>query len=331
VPVDDLIISGTKPVSPEAIEGVCRQLAELGLIEWTTYIGHGPRIGSARITANGSSAVELGSWAGVNIQFPGRVPDHPKKEVGLRRDPQLVQKLLERLEAYPARYGDVFVVNGDDPRLAVDGFTSDQINYHLEQLREMGYVENLRSQPAIGITFSGLTPHGHDFLERNREKPSPPSTLVTETVSNKVFIVHGHDEAAKNEIALFLSSIGLEPIILHLRPNGGRGLLTKFREESEGASFAVVLMTPDDEGGAVGTAARRTRARQNVVFELGFFIGQLGPAKVAALVKDDVENPSDFDGIAYTKFDSGGRWKTELARELHHANVPFDPAKAFSA
>jgi hypothetical protein len=98
VPVDDLIISGTEPVSPEAIEGVCRQLAELGLIQWTGCIGHGPRIGSARITANGSSAVELGSWAGVNIQFPGRVADHAKKEAGLKRDLQLIQKLLERLE-----------------------------------------------------------------------------------------------------------------------------------------------------------------------------------------------------------------------------------------
>ena len=90
-------------------------------------------------------------------------------------------------------------------------------------------------------------------------------------------------------------------------------------------------MTPDDEGGPVSGTERKARARQNVVFELGFFIGHLGPNRVAALVKDDVERPSDFDGIAYTKFNSEGRWKTELARELHHARVPFDPAKTFSA
>jgi len=284
------------------------------------------------MTANGSSAVEQGSWAGVNIQFPGRVPDHAKKEVGLRRDPQLIQKLLDKLEAYPSEYGDVFTLNGDDRLLAVDGFTSDQINYHLEQLRETGYLDSPGSQPRIGITFAGLSPSGHDFLDRSRAKtPLSPTSAVTQAVSNKVFVVHGHDDAAKNEVALFLRGIGLEPIILHLRPNGGRGLLTKFTEESEGASFAVVLMTPDDEGGSLSSAARRNRARQNVVFELGFFIGRLGPAKVAALVKDDVESPSDFDGIAYTKFDSGGQWKTELARELHHARVPFDPAKTFSA
>jgi predicted nucleotide-binding protein len=249
----------------------------------------------------------------------------------LKRDPQLLQKLLERLEEYPARYGDVFTLNGDDPLLAVDGFTSDQINYHLEQLREMGYVENPRAQPAIGITFSGLSPRGHDFLERNREKPSSsPTTSVAQVMSNKVFAVHGHDAAVKSEVALFLSGLGLEPIILHLRPNGGRGLLTKFREESEGASFAVILMTPDDEGGPVSGVERKARARQNVVFELGFFIGHLGPHRVAALVKDDVERPSDFDGIAYTRFDPEGRWKNELARELHHAKVPFDATKTFT-
>jgi predicted nucleotide-binding protein len=149
--------------------------------------------------------------------------------------------------------------------------------------------------------------------------------------SNKVFVVHGRDDAAKNEVALFLRAIGLEPIILHLRPNGGRHLLTKFREESDGAGFAVVLMTPDDEGGLAGAADRRPRARQNVVFELGFFIGKLGPASVAALLKGDVEKPSDFDGIAYIAFDPGGHWKTDLARELHHAKMPFDPAKALVA
>jgi Predicted nucleotide-binding protein containing TIR-like domain len=72
--------------------------------------------------------------------------------------------------------------------------------------------------------------------------------------SNKVLLVHGRDDAAKNEVALFLRAIGLDPIILHLRPNGGRHLLTKFREESEGAAFAVVLMTPDDEGQLAGSA-----------------------------------------------------------------------------
>jgi predicted nucleotide-binding protein len=173
-------------------------------------------------------------------------------------------------------------------------------------------------------------------LEEEIEFATPPqfaefAATAARQVSRKIFLVHGRDDAAKNEVALFIRAIGLEPIILHLRPNGGRHLLTKFTEESEGAGFAVVLMTPDDEGGLSGAENRRPRARQNVVFELGFFIGKLGPASVAALLKGDVEKPSDFDGIAYIAFDSDNRWKTDLARELHHAKVPFDPAKAFTS
>jgi predicted nucleotide-binding protein len=175
--------------------------------------------------------------------------------------------------------------------------------------------------------------------EAMSEPVDPPyaiaKTALSQTGSghpgNKVFLVHGRDDATKNEVALFLRTIGLDPIILHLLANGGRHLLTKFREEAEGAAFAVVLMTPDDEGNIAGASDRQPRARQNVVFELGFFIGKLGSASVAALLKGDVEKPSDFDGIAYIPFDAGSRWKTDLARELHHAKVPFDPAKAFTA
>ncbi len=144
-------------------------------------------------------------------------------------------------------------------------------------------------------------------------------------LSKKVFVVHGRDNDAKNEVARFLGKIGLEEIILHERPNSGRHLLTKFQEESEGASFAVVLITPDDEGGLSGEPPRK-RARQNVVFELGFFIGKLGAACVAPLVKGDVEKPSDFDGIG-----SAGAWKGFLARELKAAKVPFEAEKVFEA
>jgi predicted nucleotide-binding protein len=159
---------------------------------------------------------------------------------------------------------------------------------------------------------------------------SPNLPLTKQPPSRKVFLVHGRDNDAKNEVARFLSKIGLEEIILHERPNSGRHLLTKFQEESEGASFAVVLITPDDEGGLSGEPPRK-RARQNVVFELGFFIGKLGVARVAPLVKGDVEKPSDFDGVGYSALDPAGAWKGLLARELKAAKVPFEADKVFEA
>lgn len=162
------------------------------------------------------------------------------------------------------------------------------------------------------------------------ETASPTTKPQSRPPSRKVFVVHGRDNDTKNEVARFLERIGLEAIILHERPNLGRHLLTKFREEAGNVGFAVVLITPDDEGALIGQPLRK-RARQNVVLELGFFIGKLGTERVAPLVKGDIETPSDFDGIGYITIDAAGGWKGLLARELKGANVPFDPARVFEA
>jgi len=141
--------------------------------------------------------------------------------------------------------------------------------------------------------------------------------------TGKVFVVHGHDGAPKAEVARFIEKLGFEAIILHERPNKGRALITKFREEAAGVGFAVVLMTPDDLGKAGNAAELNARARQNVVFELGFFIGKIGPERVAALVKGNIELPSDFDGVVYISLDNDD-WKTKLGTELKVAGYKID-------
>ena len=147
----------------------------------------------------------------------------------------------------------------------------------------------------------------------------PPATSTALDLS-KVFVVHGHDSAPKAEVARFIEKLGFEPIILHERPNKGRALITKFREEAAGVGFAVVLMTPDDLGKAEKAVDLNPRARQNVIFELGFFIGKLGPERVAALVKGDIELPSDFDGVVYISLDKED-WQAKLGRELQDSRV----------
>ncbi|MGO8869718.1 MAG: TIR domain-containing protein [Alphaproteobacteria bacterium] len=141
---------------------------------------------------------------------------------------------------------------------------------------------------------------------------------------SKVFLVHGHDGEVRETVARFISEkLGLEPVILHERPNKGRTIITKFREESAGVGFAVVLMTPDDVGKAAEAAVLKPRARQNVVFELGFFIGALGAENVAAIVKGDVERPSDFDGVVYISYEKED-WRTKLGQELQSAGYQID-------
>lgn len=145
--------------------------------------------------------------------------------------------------------------------------------------------------------------------------------------SNDIFLVHGHDERAKAEVALFLERAGLPPIILHEQANRGQTLIEKFERHGKASGFAVVLLTPDDVGGQVG-APTEPRARQNVIAEMGWFAGRLGRERVCVLRKGAVVVPSDFHGVAYTDMDERGAWRNELARELREAGYNGDWAKA---
>jgi predicted nucleotide-binding protein len=141
---------------------------------------------------------------------------------------------------------------------------------------------------------------------------------------SRVFIVHGHDDAAKEALARFLERLKLEAIILHERATGGRTIIEKL-EHYGSVDFAVVLLTPDDIGAARADAASpKPRARQNVVLELGFFIGVLGRAHVCALHKGGLELPTDFVGVGYVSMDDAGAWRFLLARELGAAGFTID-------
>jgi predicted nucleotide-binding protein len=161
-----------------------------------------------------------------------------------------------------------------------------------------------------------------EYLADDAEEAEPAKVDdVPRELPRAVFIVHGHDEASRETVARFLEKIGFRAVILHEQANKGRTLITKFKDEAAGIGFAVVLMTPDDVGSAAGDNLK-PRARQNVIFELGFFIGALGPERVAALVAGDVELPSDYDGVVYISLE--GDWRTRLARELQAAGYEID-------
>ena len=143
--------------------------------------------------------------------------------------------------------------------------------------------------------------------------------------SRKVFLVHGHDNEAKEGAARFLERLGLQPIILHEHPSSGRTIIEKFETYSDDISFAVVLLTPDDVGAAASDAASlKGRARQNVILELGYFMGRLGRTKVCALYKGEIELPSDYQGILYVDMDRHGAWRAKLAQELVQAKLSID-------
>jgi predicted nucleotide-binding protein len=144
-------------------------------------------------------------------------------------------------------------------------------------------------------------------------------TTKVEPDSRKVFLVHGHDEAAKQSVARLLEKLGLQPIILHEQPNKGQTVIEKFEANSD-VGFAVVLLTPDDVGRATSDKKLKPRARQNVVLELGYFFAKLGRARVCALYKG-VELPSDVVGVIYAPYDEHDGWRVKLANEIRAAGL----------
>lgn len=177
-----------------------------------------------------------------------------------------------------------------------------------------------------GMIAQVFVPFGRDVIDYVKQQTgaSEITTVPERSISaaRKVFIVHGHDEAAKEGMARFLSQIGFKPIILHEQASANRTVIEKFEANAD-VGFAVVLLTPDDEGHAKGDVPK-PRARQNVIAELGYFVGRLGRARVAVFKKGDVEVPSDFAGVIYTPLDGGGAWKQSLGQELQEAGFEID-------
>lgn len=140
----------------------------------------------------------------------------------------------------------------------------------------------------------------------------------TSTVTrDRIFLVHGHDTAFRNEVKLWLRDVGLEPITLAEEASGGKHLFEKLEHYAGQVGYAIILATPDDVGRAAGVGDLKPRARQNVIFEMGYFVAKLGRGKVAVITVGDIERPSDIDGLVYISKD--GPWMEELRRELHAA------------
>lgn len=171
------------------------------------------------------------------------------------------------------------------------------------------------------VTGQMIVPFARDYKAYVFSKGSVQLRLVR-PLSNKIFIVHGHDEGAREAVARFLLQLGLEPIILHEQANRGRTVIEKVEANGD-VSFAVVLLTPDDEGCVKG-GKPEPRARQNVLLELGYFIGRLGRENVCALKRGAVEIPSDFAGVVWEPMDNGNGWKQSLGRELQAAGHSID-------
>lgn len=198
---------------------------------------------------------------------------------------------------------------------------------HYNQSRFIGILYKLYGQNDNNISVSKFKNRFFSSLEKATEQIIEAAHIqMTSTSSNNsdtVFIIHGHDHDLLAKVQLFLERGKVKNKVLHEQPDQGRTIIEKLINETEDASFAIALFTPDDL-----TDGKQFRARQNVILEVGYFLGKLGRSKVRMIVKEDIEIPSDLTGILYDKYDIGQSWKLKLIRELKAAGIEIDSDSA---
>ena len=152
---------------------------------------------------------------------------------------------------------------------------------------------------------------------------------MNEETRRKVFISHGHDEEAITTVAEFVENLGLKVTVLDEQPNNDLTVIDSLEKYADDTGFAIALLTPDDVGALKDEAGRQLnpRARQNVIFELGYFIGKLNPNQVCLLYKEGVELPSGIRDVAYVPMDGADAWKLKLSQEMQNAGLPIDMSR----
>lgn len=158
------------------------------------------------------------------------------------------------------------------------------------------------------------------YLEEMSEEDVQKPIIVQPMNYAKVFIVHGHDGELKQSVARIIEKQGIEAVILSEQANQGKTIIEKFENYSD-VSGAICLFTADDLGRSMESETDCARARQNVVFETGYFIGKLGRDHIVILADDGVEMPSDLAGVVRT---NTGNWQFELHKELKAMGYAID-------
>lgn len=180
------------------------------------------------------------------------------------------------------------------------------------------------------LEFGGTSQSTPPFQSSTATPTSAASAPITPQVARnkrKVFIVHGRDNEAKQEVSRFIEKLGLEAIILHEQANAGMTIIEKIEKYSNDADFALILYTACDKGRGVHETKvpARDRARQNVVFEHGYLMAKLGRENVCSLVKGEIETPNDISGVVYVELDDLGAWKVDVEKELKSCGYSVNP------
>lgn len=183
-----------------------------------------------------------------------------------------------------------------------------------------------RLERAVATIRNALTllPDFPTTMPATKKGQSSSLSKLQSTKEAKIFIVHGHDDVAKLQLKNYLqNTLKLpEPIILHEKPNHGLTVIQKLEKYASDATCAFILLTPDDVMASDSEGDDGLyRARQNVILELGYFLGFFGreSGRVILLHKGTLDIPSDVYGIVYIDITHGIEAAGEKIRpELSH-------------
>lgn len=172
------------------------------------------------------------------------------------------------------------------------------------------FIDELQGLPEVGksktTSIIRYLPKIFYFLKPYKSKSNEEEKKKMEI---KSFIVHGHDDSLKLDLKNYLqNTLKLpEPIILHEQPSRGKTIIEKFESVSSQVNLVFVLLTPDDVYAEGGENGEIRRARQNVIFEMGYFMGKMGrgSGRVILLYKGRLDLPSDISGVIYINVSNG--------------------------
>ena len=247
-----------------------------------------------------------------------------------------IKDLIKKGENLAPKGGDIF--SGYNSDLQTDyvswrlqsisaiqelGKSANPLLREIEQDKTGPYFFKDTAQNILGVLKAAAAISEKQGLKKQKlPKTNEKQIQITEK-TNTVFVVHGHDETLLQQVARFLEKLDIRPIILFEKPGKGRTIIEKLEDHSD-VSFAIVLLTPDDLGRASKEKDLKPRARQNVILELGFFLGKLNRSKVVVLYDESIELPSDYRGVEYIKIDAEAAWQLRLAKEMKASTFNID-------
>ena len=170
------------------------------------------------------------------------------------------------------------------------GLTADQAKTAWRELLDRGLIERFSVDYAARLSVAGL-----DFI---RTAPVPSAPM------RKLFLVRASDPDARDAVTRILAQAGLEAVLLGEEPGGS---LMGQAEAHRDIEFALVLLTPDE-----------LRTPMNVLMEVGYFIGRLGPKRVRVIASGAPAGmPADLAGIPVVPLDPPDAWRSAVTQALY--------------